>query len=270
MGYLCTSRLNQDPLEMYFSCIRQRGGWNNNLSASQFRHAYRKTLVHAVVACSMNANATPQLEGICLPRSQAHANGFFTAQSDDEGNACMSTHCSTGQPTATLTEAVINHDYFALSEYSGEVVQYIGGFVVRSLTKKLSCAECAALLVSDTVHSLFTTLKDNGGLIEPSKFVHAALHASECVMRQHTDVHEESIETLTLKAFQEFAHLNTNMLQQIHHYHEELQHIINLAKVLQAKYAALRLRAIGRRITEQSRGAYIRHVMTKRILFLHQ
>ncbi|KAH7979382.1 hypothetical protein HPB49_009281 [Dermacentor silvarum] len=59
--YLCTSHLNQDPLEMYFSCIRQRGGWNNNPSASQFRHAYRKTLVHAVVACSMNANATPQL-----------------------------------------------------------------------------------------------------------------------------------------------------------------------------------------------------------------
>ncbi|KAH7978669.1 hypothetical protein HPB49_006333 [Dermacentor silvarum] len=120
--YICTSHLNQDPLEMYFSCIRQRGGWNpNNPSASEFRHAYHKTLV----ACSMNANATPQLEGICLPRSQAHASGFFTAQSDDEGNASMSTHCSTGKPTATLTEAVIDHDYFAISEYLGEVVQYI-------------------------------------------------------------------------------------------------------------------------------------------------
>ncbi|XP_072145892.1 uncharacterized protein [Dermacentor andersoni] len=31
--YICTSHLNQDPLEMYFSCIRQRGGWNSNPSA---------------------------------------------------------------------------------------------------------------------------------------------------------------------------------------------------------------------------------------------
>ncbi|KAH7965650.1 hypothetical protein HPB49_009330 [Dermacentor silvarum] len=41
--YICTRNLNQDLLGMYFSCIRQRGGWNNNPSAAQFRPAYRQT-----------------------------------------------------------------------------------------------------------------------------------------------------------------------------------------------------------------------------------
>ncbi|KAH9384960.1 hypothetical protein HPB48_026986 [Haemaphysalis longicornis] len=42
--YICNSNLGQDPLEMYFSCIQQRGGWNNNPSAVQFRLDYRRRL----------------------------------------------------------------------------------------------------------------------------------------------------------------------------------------------------------------------------------
>ncbi|KAH6933490.1 hypothetical protein HPB50_015577 [Hyalomma asiaticum] len=44
------------------SCIRQRGGWNNTPSAAQFRHTYRRTLVHARVLSSSGANVVPQLE----------------------------------------------------------------------------------------------------------------------------------------------------------------------------------------------------------------
>uniref|UniRef100_A0A131YMY1 ReO_6 family protein n=1 Tax=Rhipicephalus appendiculatus TaxID=34631 RepID=A0A131YMY1_RHIAP len=43
-------RLSQDHLEMFFSCVRHRGGWNNNPSAMQFRYAYRSLLIHGNVA----------------------------------------------------------------------------------------------------------------------------------------------------------------------------------------------------------------------------
>lgn len=72
--YICTPNLDQDPLEMHFSCVRQWGGWNNNPSASEFRHAYRRTLVHAAVGGSQNANVTPQQEGIMLARNQGNSN----------------------------------------------------------------------------------------------------------------------------------------------------------------------------------------------------
>ncbi|KAH7967065.1 hypothetical protein HPB49_022146 [Dermacentor silvarum] len=140
--YICTRNLNQDPLEMYFSCIRQRGGWNNNPSAVQFRHAYRQTIVNAAVLGSKNANVTAQTEGICLSRSQGQP-------SSDLGDIYE-------EQSATLVDALLEHDYFALSEYASEVVRYIGGFVVRATSKHLHCAECAAMLTNDTVTSLLT------------------------------------------------------------------------------------------------------------------
>lgn len=39
--YLLTYKLSQDHLEVFFSALRSRGGFNNNPSAYQFRNAYR-------------------------------------------------------------------------------------------------------------------------------------------------------------------------------------------------------------------------------------
>ncbi|KAH7976420.1 hypothetical protein HPB52_013750 [Rhipicephalus sanguineus] len=69
--YICTRHLNQDPLEMYFSCIRQRGGWNNNPSAAQFRHAYRQTIVHAAVLASRMPMRQQRPKGYAFPKPGA-------------------------------------------------------------------------------------------------------------------------------------------------------------------------------------------------------
>ncbi|XP_070383670.1 uncharacterized protein, partial [Dermacentor albipictus] len=42
--YIYSSRLDQEPLGMYFSCNKQRGAWNNNPSAAQFHNTYRRQL----------------------------------------------------------------------------------------------------------------------------------------------------------------------------------------------------------------------------------
>lgn len=240
---------------MYFSCIRQRGGWNNNPSAAQFRHAYRQTIVHAAVLASKNANATAETEGICLSRSQVHPSSTFS-------------HSSEEQPAA-LEDPLLEHDYFALSEYASQVVSYIGGFVVRSVSKHLHCVDCAAMLTSDTVTSLLTFIRNNGGLVEPSRFVHAAMHAAEAVIRKGSQT-GESVHMTTLRAFQEFARQHQAILNDSRHYIEDPQHVISLTKVLQKKYITLRLKEIGRRRTAQERGAYLRHMLTKRVLFVHQ
>nr|XP_054920014.1 uncharacterized protein LOC126516643 [Dermacentor andersoni] len=253
--YICTRNLNHDPLEMYFSCRRQRGGWNNNPSAAQSRHAYRQTIVHAAVLGSKNANVTAQTEGICLSRSQ--------------GQPSSNSSNSYEEQSAATVNALLEHDYFALSEYASEVVRCIGGFVVRATSKHLHCADCAALLTNDTVTSLLTFIKDNGGLIEPSRFVHAAMCAAETVQRQGTTT-GDNIHKITLRAFQQFVKQHEVVLHECTHYSEDPQHVISLTKVLQKKYITLRMKEIGRRRTEQERGAYLRHVFTKRVLFAHQ
>ncbi|KAH9360265.1 hypothetical protein HPB48_005717 [Haemaphysalis longicornis] len=160
--YICTGILDQDPLEMYFSCVRQRGGWNKSPSASEFRHAYRRTLVHAAVGGSQNGNVTPQLESIMLARNQGTSNSTCDEDSDEAAD-----------PEAAVVPAALDHDYLAVTTFASEVVKYIGCFVVRTVTRHLHCAECAGLPVSTSITSVLTLLKDNGGLIEPSHFVHA-------------------------------------------------------------------------------------------------
>lgn len=43
--YLLTYKLSQDYLEMFFSAIRARGGFNNNPNALQIKSAYRRLLI---------------------------------------------------------------------------------------------------------------------------------------------------------------------------------------------------------------------------------
>ena len=43
--YILTYRFSQDPIEMYFSKIRSRFGWNNNPTALQFKYALRSLLL---------------------------------------------------------------------------------------------------------------------------------------------------------------------------------------------------------------------------------
>ncbi len=54
--YLLTYKYSQDHLELLFSCIRSRGGWNNNPNCLQMKYALRKMLMRNAITASKNAN----------------------------------------------------------------------------------------------------------------------------------------------------------------------------------------------------------------------
>ncbi|KAL1277059.1 hypothetical protein QQF64_023732 [Cirrhinus molitorella] len=61
--YLLTYKLSQDHLELFFSAIRARGGYNNNPNVRQFRGAYKRLLVRHQVKkgtgnCLLRDNTT--------------------------------------------------------------------------------------------------------------------------------------------------------------------------------------------------------------------
>ncbi|EEC19101.1 hypothetical protein IscW_ISCW013700, partial [Ixodes scapularis] len=45
-----------------------------------------------------------------------------------------------------------------LSEFTAEVVKYIGGFVSRRVTKTLSCPSCMSMLLDDSVTGVLITI----------------------------------------------------------------------------------------------------------------
>jgi hypothetical protein len=61
--YLLTYKLSQDHIELLFSCIRAKGGWNNNPNSMQLKYALRKMLFRNAVTASKNSNCIDFSEG---------------------------------------------------------------------------------------------------------------------------------------------------------------------------------------------------------------
>ena len=51
-----TYKFSHDRVELLFSCIRARGGWNNNPNVLQFKYAIRKMLMRNAITASKSAN----------------------------------------------------------------------------------------------------------------------------------------------------------------------------------------------------------------------
>jgi hypothetical protein len=54
--YILTYKFSQDHIELLFSCIRSKGGWNNNPNSLQLKYALRKMLFRNAVKASKNSN----------------------------------------------------------------------------------------------------------------------------------------------------------------------------------------------------------------------
>lgn len=248
---------------MFFSCIRQRGGWNNNPSAVQFRHAYRCLLVHADVKAPTTANVAPDMDGITALRHQGNL-----SKENDDTEEVDSLQLDTFQSFA-------DHDYLGathgLTEFSAEIVQYVGGFIVRVVSKKLTCSDCLDILVDDHVTSLLVFIRNNGGLIMPSLFVRHALNCAESTFRHETKQPQKAtVQRLVLNAFKSFIQKHQGSLSQTGHYKDSPQHVITLTRLIIKEYMTLRLRELCKRLTEKNRGAYVRAQLTKQILFKNQ
>ena len=66
--FLCTRRLNQDPLQNLFGAIRQRGDNMDTPDPAQFRHAYKHVVLNSLMVASETANCEADSDSLltCL------------------------------------------------------------------------------------------------------------------------------------------------------------------------------------------------------------
>jgi hypothetical protein len=62
--FLCTRRLNQDPLENFFGAIRQQGGNSENPTPLQFTRAFRKLFFNSYLLPMGNGNCAADLDAL--------------------------------------------------------------------------------------------------------------------------------------------------------------------------------------------------------------
>ena len=73
--YELTYKYSQDHIEILFSCIRAKGGWNKNPNSLQLKYALRRMLLGNLVQASVNVNCQVFDDTVIIPifQTQKHA-----------------------------------------------------------------------------------------------------------------------------------------------------------------------------------------------------
>lgn len=185
LDFLCTYKLSQDHLEIFFSAIRAKGGCNNNPTATQFQAAYKRMLVHGELKHLTSGN--------CILLSEIN---ILTCTKPEIAINNTSDHNRLIDDDVDLQQSLVgevvvsrDHDYLAdptrLTEYAHHVIIYIAGFVVKALEKQIKCEECLTSLVAlDKLENTLIYKKDKGGLRYPAKAVIKLCEIAEDVYKK--------------------------------------------------------------------------------------
>lgn len=65
LQYISCYKFSQDHIELFFGCIRAKGGCNNNSTVRQFKATYKKFLIHTEIADIKTSNCIP-LDAIAI------------------------------------------------------------------------------------------------------------------------------------------------------------------------------------------------------------
>lgn len=271
--YILSYKFSQDHLEIFFSKIRGRHGFNNNPTCQQFKYALRQMLLHSDIKQSLNSNCfefdTDYAMSLFLIMWRKKQDNVFNDFEDEDD-------CS--------EENFIQHTslkrYDTLSDY---VLYYIAGYIVKNI-KYLNCDSCALNLrhtffehnyAVDDTFSTFLNFCNNGGLVKPSKSVFTICKETEKQLQILTDsfsvLHIRKINTKVLyrvknifafdkTIFSDLECENTGLL--------EMPHKIQLIITVCNKYINVRMHSFAKFYHDEIlKPIRKRHQLTKQILF---
>ena len=269
LHYLLTHKMSQDHVEMFFSTVRRRGGWNNNPTALQFAIAYRSILSRVGAVPSDNGSVHVS---VCndVPEAIPSISQDWSTSPDASDNVIDSTGAIEVDEMALPT----------LSEFVEDVCAYIAGFVIRRLLPKVKCSDCQKLLTDPPVVNScqLIILKDNGGLITPSQAVVKIIEHAEKYVRHlvPADSSAYAISRLGLR-LESTVLENVNPLViygQSAHAFETADvidnHLFSLTRLVVRAYMNVRKFHLLKSWNIKQQGKVVRQTLTKAVLFRNQ
>ena len=281
LKYFLSYKCSQDHLEIYFSCLRGREGWNNNPNASQLRWALRQLLFRNSIQGSISAN--------CMNFS-SECNSIFEFRTEHRRVLDSESNEEDSSFDFTVLDRI---NKSSLSDYQENVLYYIAGIVVRNLVKNTSCSDCINILLhrnesiqTDHMYSSssepfkqFTIFCSNGGLVYASDIVYKVIQFAEKHYRllvKTGSLLTKNIKILLQNAtIQEFS-ANLQAFQPIHPIAEEFLsenlHEIQLIKGIVNQFLKCRMPHAAKLCNEniQKTKIGLRQKLTKLILFNNQ
>ncbi|CAH1984473.1 unnamed protein product [Acanthoscelides obtectus] len=139
LKYLLTYKLSQDHLEIFFSCIRSKGGYSNNPTSKQFQNILKKLLLHTEISGNEASNVVA-LDSTSI----LHCSSSLEIK--------ISEDMTSSSNSIEEDEDFIQFKNFLLIRpwqltlYLEHVVAYVAGFVVKRLKGTIKCQSCLDLL----------------------------------------------------------------------------------------------------------------------------
>lgn len=266
LNFLSTYKLSQDHLEIFFSAIRSRGGHNNNPTAKQFENSYKRLLVHVEVKGADTGNA------VALDMTQVLHCG---SQIKLVENVQEATNLNSEEE---LELDFINSEAWHLTTYSTDVINYISGFVGKSISKKIKCTKCASLLKVEDSFSFLQKRKEFGSLFKASKLLTEVCQVAEKTLRHCRD----KLNVFVRKSQKADLILINNCLRVLpgniydhfgdHLYDEDIisDHFMDLIKLILKKYFNIRIYHETVKRQDVNVSNRVRSMLTKTILFKNQ
>lgn len=262
LKYFPVYKISQDHVELFFSAIRARGGFNNNPNAVQFRAAFKRLLIRAEIRGG-NGNCVP-LEQINILTCSSKTDPVTTIN-DLTANKTL---IEIPEDDSSLYEEYIDCLNSTLTKYSECVVTYIAGFVARKLSRTIKCVVCTSMLFGDPSahrHSLIK-YKSRGGLVYPSKDVEDLCKIAEKILK--SNFKKQFFEKYYLYIFsfiiEHYGERNTFCTESCEH---DASHKYLLMKSVLRTYINIRYRYFGKKNTET---ISCRNYLNKIILFRNE
>lgn len=197
--YLLTYKYSQDHIELLFSCIRSKGGWNNNPNSLQLKYALRKMVFRNAVKASKHSNCIEfsDYSSSIIPifHQPKHRSPLIEEKPEvKDGNNFTTSE-------QMLVEQLEQRGHSKLID---NILFYIGRFIIMKILKSVTCTACRSCLTSsltiptlehdycglksarnysDPPASAFTQFVNRGGLTNPSKSVFTVLMYAEHVFK---------------------------------------------------------------------------------------
>lgn len=283
LKYLVTYKLSQDHLEIFFSVVRSKGGFNNNPTAWQFESIYKRLLIHSELRGSVYANVTAMDKTsilYCSSRITRNNMGEDLLESEEYKKICRDID----------DLDFLQSSAWHLTSYCSDVVAYIAGFVVKSLKKCLTCETCLNVLETEESFSMLQTRKCYGGLINASALVVETCRAAEKIFRLfllkgYFGNIAEHKSGLKWTGTPQFVNISNLLIHQVlrnlpptifQHFgdhifdlDEDNYHPLEVIKLILKKYVNIRIHHETKKFQDLKQ-TRVRSVLTKTILFKHQ
>jgi hypothetical protein len=296
--YLLTYKFSQDHIELLFSCIRARGGWNNNPNCLQLKYTLRRMLLNNSITASRNANCQILDQHSVVP--VLHTRKHHSPLKD------KSTTVGDDHEDDSDAHTMMQHLQAAEhSEFTMYVLHYICGFIVSKLEKRISCSQCIVAITespsqsqersdhdycsktSDNMYdnaSTFTNFVNKGGLRIPSTLVLKVVSYAEQVFKcyvssaTHDSITKEKKlkEKMVTEVSHHFAEVDISKQESHEQFLNETlfdNHNLWLVKCIADQFFKLRLFTYAKTYNEIIVGKGLpsrRHQLNKLILFQNQ